>query len=92
MDGVNGLSGFCIIASIMFGTLFYLSGCITVAILAQCLGRALIPFFFHNVSEKPHVMFIGDGSTLVMSTIIVYFRNRVLRSDSPCVAYAEIPM
>ena len=90
MDGVNGLSsGFCIMASIMFGTLFYLSGCITMTILAAVSVGALIPFFFHNVFGKTSKMFIGDGGTLVMGTIMSIFVIEVLRGDSPCVAYVN---
>ena len=90
IDGVNGLSsGFCILACIMFGTLFYLSGCMKMTLLAVVSVGALIPFFFHNVFGKTSRMFIGDGGTLVMGTVMSVFGIEVLRTDSPCSAYAS---
>ena len=74
-------------ACIMFGTLFYLSGCITMTVLAVVSIGALIPFFFHNVFGKTSKMFIGDGGTLVMGTVMSVFVIEVLRSDSPSAAY-----
>lgn len=88
IDGVNGLSsGFCITACTLFGVLFYLSGEITMAVLAAVSVGALIPFFFHNVFGKTSKMFIGDGGTLVMGTVMSVFVIEVLRSDSECAAY-----
>ncbi len=88
IDGVNGLSsGFCILACIMFGTLFYLSGCMKMTLLAVVSVGALIPFFFHNVFGKTSRMFIGDGGTLVMGTVMSVFVIEILRTDSPCVGF-----
>lgn len=88
IDGVNGLSsGFCILACILFGPLFYLSDCMTMTILAVVSVGALIPFFFHNVFGKESRMFIGDGGTLVMGTIMSVFVIEILRTDSPSAAY-----
>ena len=90
IDGVNGLSsGFCIIACAMFGTLFYLSDCITMTVLAVVSVGALIPFFFHNVFGKTSKMFIGDGGTLVMGTIMSIFVIEILSTDSPSAAYVS---
>lgn len=88
IDGVNGLSsGFCITACILFGALFYLAGEVTMTILAAVSVGALIPFFFHNVFGKTSKMFIGDGGTLVMGTVMSVFVIEVLRGDSECAAY-----
>lgn len=88
IDGVNGLSsGFCILACMMFGTLFYLSGCVKMTLLAVVSIGALIPFFFHNVFGKTSRMFIGDGGTLVMGTVMSVFVIEILRTDSPCVTF-----
>ena len=90
IDGVNGLSsGFCIMACVMFGVLFYLSGCITMTILAVVSIGALIPFFFHNVFGKTSKMFIGDGGTLVMGTIMSIFVIDILHTDSLCALYVN---
>ena len=88
IDGVNGLSsGFCILACMMFGTLFYLSGDMKMTLLAVVSVGALIPFFFHNVFGKTSKMFIGDGGTLVMGIIMSIFVIEVLRTDSLSAAY-----
>ena len=90
IDGVNGLSsGFCILACMMFGTLFYLSGDMKMTILAAVSVGALIPFFLHNVFGKTSKMFIGDGGTLVMGVVITVFVIETLRSGSSCGAYVE---
>lgn len=88
IDGVNGLSsGFCIMACIMFGVLFFLAGNTTMACLAAVCVGALIPFFFHNVFGKSSKMFIGDGGTLVMGLVMSVFVIAVLREGSMCAAY-----
>ena len=88
IDGVNGLSsGFCILACMMFGTLFYLSGDMKMTLLAVVSVGALIPFFFHNVFGKTSKMFIGDGGTLVMGIIMSIFVIEILQSGSLCAAY-----
>lgn len=90
IDGVNGLSsGFCILACMMFGTLFYLSGHVKMTLLAVVSIGALIPFFFHNVFGKTSRMFIGDGGTLVMGTVMSVFVIEVLRTDSLCAVYVD---
>ena len=88
IDGVNGLSsGFCIMACVMFGVLFYLAADPVMAVLAAVSTGALIPFFFHNVFGKKSRMFIGDGGTLVMGLIMSIFVIEVLRTDSLSAAY-----
>ncbi len=90
IDGVDGLSsGFCIIACIMFGSLFYLSGDASMTILAALSAGALVPFFFHNVYGKTSKMFIGDGGTLVLGVIISVFVIRMLQHDTPCGWYVD---
>ncbi len=88
IDGVNGLSsGFCIMACVMFGTFFYLSGNVAMTVLAASATGALIPFFLHNVFGKTSKMFIGDGGTLVMGVIMSVFVISALRHDSTCAAH-----
>lgn len=88
IDGVNGLSsGFCMMACVMFGTLFYLAGEEAMTILAVVSVGALIPFFMHNVFGKTSKMFIGDGGTLVMGTVMSVFVLEILQSDSLSATY-----
>lgn len=90
IDGVNGLSsGYCITACTMFGTLFYLSGDMKMTILAAVSVGALIPFFLHNVFGKTSKMFIGDGGTLVMGTVMSVFVIAILQSGSRVAAFVD---
>ena len=83
MDGVNGLSsGYCIMACTIFGILFHLAGEEAMTILAVVSVGALIPFFLHNVFGKSSKMFIGDGGTLVMGTVMSVFVIAILQSGS----------
>lgn len=83
IDGVNGLSsGYCIMASIAFGSLFYASDNVSMLILAAVSVGSLIPFLFHNVFGKTSKMFIGDGGTLVMGVVMSTFVINILTNDS----------
>ena len=85
IDGVNGLcSGYCIFACTAFGVQALLSGDTQTATLAfVCIG-ALLPFLCHNVFGQTSKMFIGNGGTLLMGTVMVFF-------VISCIHKAEIP-
>lgn len=84
IDGVNGLSsGYCILACTIFGTAFILGDDKDASSLAILAIGALIPFFCHNVFGKRSKMFIGDGGTLLMGTIISSFVIGILNANSP---------
>ena len=90
MDGVNGLSsGYCIMACTIFGILFHLAGEEAMTILAVVSVGALIPFFLHNVFGKSSKMFIGDGGTLVMGTVMSVFVIAILQSGSRVAAFVD---
>ncbi len=79
IDGVNGLStGFCIMASVLFGVFFYTTHNITMLVIAVSAAGALIPFFLHNVFGSETKMFIGDGGALVMGVIMSIFIMNIL--------------
>ena len=83
IDGVNGLSsGFCFMASIMFAIMLYLSGNTHMTILALSAAGAIIPFFLHNVFGNSTKMFIGDGGTLVIGTMMSMFVVSILKGTS----------
>lgn len=71
IDGVDGLvSGYCIMACGLFFLVFFLSyDYSTAALAAVCIG-ALIPFFIHNVFGHENKMFIGDGGTMMIGTVL----------------------
>lgn len=84
IDGVNGLSsGYCITACTIFGIVFIWADDKEAASLAVMSIGALIPFFCHNVFGKKSKMFIGDGGTLMMGTILSTFVIGALNTDSP---------
>ena len=90
VDGVNGLSsGYCIMACLIFGTLFFLAGEAPMTILAAVSVGALIPFFLHNVFGKTSKMFIGDGGTLVMGLVMSVFVIAILQNGSRVAAYVN---
>ena len=85
IDGVNGLcSGYCIFACTAFGVHSLLSGDSQTAILAFACTGALLPFLCHNVFGQTSKMFIGNGGTLLMGTVMVCF-------VISCIHKAEIP-
>ena len=90
IDGVNGLSsGFCFMASALFATTFYLTGNIVMTVLAASAAGAIVPFFLHNVFGKTTKMFIGDGGTLVIGTMMSIFVMEILHSGSMCKPLAD---
>lgn len=90
IDGVNGLSsGFCFMASVMFAIMFYFSGNTTMMILATSAAGAIIPFFFHNVFGYNTRMFIGDGGTLVIGTMMSMFVINILKDTSLSAPFAQ---
>lgn len=84
IDGVNGLSsGYCICSCAIFAGMFIWADDKEAASLATVSVGALIPFFCHNVFGKKSKMFIGDGGTLLMGTIISTFVIGALDGNSP---------
>lgn len=90
IDGVNGLSsGFCFMAAMTFAIMFYLSDNTTMMILATAAAGAIIPFFLHNVFGYNTRMFIGDGGTLVIGTMMSMFVINILKNNSLCADFAS---
>lgn len=89
IDGVNGLSsGFCFMASVLFAIMFYYSGNNTMMIIAISAAGAIIPFFLHNVIGDKTKMFIGDGGTLVIGTMMSMFVISIIEQDSSNMMFA----
>ncbi|MBQ8364442.1 MAG: undecaprenyl/decaprenyl-phosphate alpha-N-acetylglucosaminyl 1-phosphate transferase [Bacteroidaceae bacterium] len=90
IDGVNGLSsGFCFMASVMFAIMLYMSGNTVMTILAVSAAGAIIPFFLHNVFGNTTKMFIGDGGTLVIGTMMSMFVVSILKGTSLSADFAK---
>ena len=83
IDGVNGLSsGFCFMSSVLFAIFFYITGNQTMTTLALSAAGAIVPFFLHNVFGQSTKMFIGDGGTLVIGTMMAMFVMNILDANS----------
>ncbi len=79
IDGVDGYSsGYCIMASLMFGIAFYIWGNLKMVVLAAIIVSALLPFFVCNVFGKESKMFIGDAGTLSMGVLMATFVTSIL--------------
>ena len=65
IDGINGLAGtLALISSLVFGTLFYMTGNLIPATLAVALAGSLIPFLRMNMI-KPKI-FMGDTGSMIV--------------------------
>ena len=83
VDGVNGLcSGYCIMVCAVFGVFFASFGGTAGAFFAAACIGALIPFLCHNIFGLKSKMFIGDGGTLLMGTVMTYFVLDCLHGDT----------
>lgn len=88
VDGVDGLStGYCMMASLLFGIMAALVEDWPMLILAVIALGALLPFLFHNVFGKYTKMFIGDGGTLLMGVMISVFVMNMLNAESLYIEY-----
>ena len=85
IDGVDGLSsGFCILASAIFGLLFFEAGDTAMVLLCLLTIGSLLPFFFHNVFGIKTKMFIGDGGSLMMGVVMSSYVVTAICSGSQC--------
>lgn len=90
IDGVNGLSsGFCFMASVLFAIMFYNCNNTIMTTVAISAAGAIIPFFMHNVFGNSTRMFIGDGGTLVIGTMMSMFVINIVNSDSLAGEFAK---
>lgn len=88
IDGVDGYcSSFGIMSCLAFALVFYMVGdkvMVTVALIGM---GAMIPFFFHNVFGVSSKMFLGDGGSLMLGTLLTVFTFTTLSSNSACAIY-----
>ena len=85
IDGVDGYcSTFGMMACIAFAILFIHAGDVPMYTLALTAMGALLPFFFHNVFGVRSKMFLGDGGSLLVGTLLTLFVFNSLTSGSKC--------
>lgn len=90
IDGVDGFcSTFCAMACAMFAVIFYLVGDMSMFALALIGIGAVIPFFFHNVFGKTSKMFMGDGGSLMLGTLLAMFMFRTLSGNAPSAVFED---
>lgn len=85
IDGVDGLmAGFGIVVSFIFGSFFFRAGDMSMAAMAIIAAGALIPFFVHNVVGQKSKMYLGDGGSLMIGTMLALFVVSILKKNSLC--------
>lgn len=95
IDGIDGLAASVgIIASLVFGIFFYMSGDYGYTVMAAALLGALIAFLRYNMSEGPQKIFMGDSGSLVigftLSVFAIHF-NELVANGSPVIALKSAP-
>lgn len=87
IDGVDGLcSSFGMMTCLVFAYIFHHVGDTTMFFIAMIVIGGLLPFFFHNVFGQSSKMFLGDGGSLMLGTLLTLFTFNTLSADSPCFA------
>jgi len=90
---IDGVDGYCstygMMACIVFACIFYFAGDVGMYALALIGIGSLLPFFFHNVFGKTSKMFLGDGGSLMLGTLLALFALRALAKGCPCALYSD---
>ncbi len=85
IDGVDGYcSSYGVMACSAFAVVFYLAGGDSLLCLALIFVGALLPFFFHNVFGQRPKMFLGDGGSLMLGTVLSFFVFATMSSQRGC--------
>ena len=83
---IDGVDGYCstygMMACTAFAILFLQCGDVPMYTLALTAIGALLPFFFHNVFGVRSKMFLGDGGSLMLGTLLTLFVFNTLTSGS----------
>ena len=83
IDGIDGLAACVgIIASVTFGTFFYLSKDYGYTVMCAALLGALLAFLRYNISEGPNKIFMGDAGSLVIGFTLAVFAIRFNELDA----------
>ena len=83
---IDGIDGYCstygMMACLCFAVIFRMAGDITLYWIALAAIGALLPFFFHNVLGRKSKMFMGDGGSMMLGTLLSAFVFYALSSYS----------
>ena len=84
IDGVDGYcSTFGMMACAVFAVVFWYAGVTPMLTLSLITIGALLPFFFHNVFGRTSKMFLGDGGSLMLGTLLTFFAFNTLTAGRP---------
>lgn len=84
IDGVDGYSsGFSIMACTIFGILFIYIGEYDFACFTFTCAGSIIPFYCHNAFGQKTKMYVGDGGTLMLGTVMTCCVFHILSSGAP---------
>ena len=85
IDGVDGYcSSYGVMACVAFAVVFYFAGGESLLCLALIFVGALLPFFFHNVFGQRSKMFLGDGGSLMLGTVLSFFVFATMSTQRGC--------
>lgn len=85
IDGVDGYSsGYIVLSCIFFSMIFHCSQMHALSLTCLICACSLIPFYLHNVFGVKSKMFIGDGGTLMLGTLMTALVFSMLRTGSLC--------
>ena len=91
IDGIDGLAASIgIIASVVFGGFFYLSGDMGYTVMASALLGALIAFLRFNMSEGENKIFMGDTGSLVIVFTLAVFAIRFNELDASGASFIDL--
>ncbi len=81
IDGVNGLAGsLALLATLLYGGLFLLTGATTEALIALGLAGALLAFLSFNFGYRARI-FMGDSGSTVLGFTMAAFALRLCNMD-----------
>ena len=91
IDGIDGLAASIgIIASVVFGVFFYLSGDFGYTVMAAALLGALIAFLRFNMSKGENKIFMGDTGSLVIGFTLAVLAIRFNELNARGTAFIDL--
>jgi len=82
IDGIDGLaSGVGILASVIYGLWFLLTGHITYGIISFSIAGALIAFFRFNISGGMNKIFLGDTGSMLTGLVVAVLTIKFLEFE-----------
>lgn len=95
IDGIDGLAAAIgILASLVFGTIFFMTDQVNYAVLCAATLGSLIAFFAYNVFGTTNKIFMGDTGALILGLILsvcaIYFNETLVVGNENLVRTAPV--